>query len=121
MATRDQDQITEDIDRKNSIRIALVSAIIAALAFGLAAWKIFGDFGPPPLVFVATPDGTPRTDLTLVGPDGAEVTPDNRGIAVVPRSWIGKIISVRDAESWEELTAVKLENGDGDLIRLRVP
>ena len=121
MVTQEQTGNSASVDRKKANRIALAIAVIAALTLVLAAWTTLSGRGSSQLVFVASANGTPRTDVTHVGPDGTQVTPDKRGIAVVPRSWIGMSISIRDTASWDELAVKKLTNNGGEMIRITVP
>jgi hypothetical protein len=102
---------------KPSNALALASFLL--ICFG-AVWGIVTWVVPSPanvsqehLLFVSDTAGKPQ-QVAIVGKDGAVVFSDQRGLARVPKDWMGAFVSIRNTSDWRELLDLKLvADGDG--------
>lgn len=85
--------------------LTITGLILTALGI---TWRVFTRFRPfqgapkSACVFVADPAGQPLR-VVLVGPDGADLQTDIKGLCQIPPNWLGKRISVREFPGLREL------------------
>lgn len=93
-----------------SLYFQIAGVIIGAAGLG---WAIYIRLRPHPAapceacVFVADDSGNPMRVL-LVGPDGADLQTDSKGICHPPARWLGKRISIRRADDLREIQELSL-------------
>lgn len=101
---------------------ATITAVIAALTLLWMIWSSFAEkevIGVPVLIEDAS--GVPQPDIVVVGPGGAYMSPDAFGAILLPHSWTGKTLYLRDAKTGKRIMNFQL-SPEGDAPRtLTVP
>ena len=100
------------------IQLAALLVATFVAGWGVYTWLVKRREGTLLQVFVVDEEGGPVL-ATLLGPGGACVTTDPRGLASLPRSWVGREVSVRDPRDWHELTQSCI-GGEKEVTRIIV-
>ena len=95
--------------------VLLSAAGITVTAIG-TGWTIYSATRKPPFA-VITRNGSPASDVVLIGEDGLETTPHSRtGNVQFPKTYIGTWVIIRDAKSGLELHRFIVRSGRNEVI-----